>query len=92
MTREGIEKSLKPIEWTYKHEFCSYVADLGVGDIRIRIEPHIGAPDNLYLTAERGRGMIFDRSNQYKTLEEAMSAARAILIDEVCSLFNLDEQ
>lgn len=92
MTREEIARSLKPIEWTYKHEFCSYVADLGVGGVDLRIEPQIGVPDKPYLIASRGEDVIFERSKPYKTLEGAMSAARAILIDEVLNLFDLGEE
>ena len=36
--------------------------------------------------------MIFERSKPYKTLDEAMSAARAILTDEVLNLFDLGEE
>lgn len=92
MTREEIAKSLKPIQWIYKHEFCCYVADLGVGGVNLRIEPQTRAPDKPYLIAKRGRDVIFDRSKPFGTLDEAMGAARDIQIDEVCNLFDLTEQ
>ena len=28
MTREDIAKSLKPIEWVYNHELCTYKATM----------------------------------------------------------------
>lgn len=91
MTRADIEKSLKPIQWTYQHEFGSYVATLGVGGVSLRIEPKIGDQDKPYLIANRGRDMIFDRSKPFDTLDEAMGAARDILLDEACKLFEIDE-
>ena len=91
MTREDISRSLKPIRWTYSHEFGSYEATLGAGDVCLRIEPQIGNKDKPYLIAHRGRNVIFDRSMPFDTLDEAMAAARGILIDEVCNLFEIDQ-
>ena len=94
MTREDIARSLKPIQWTYKHEFGSYVATLGVGgrSLVLEISPVLGSPTELYLTICRNEELIGEGYKKtHKTLDDVMSEARSFLIGEVCDLFEIDE-
>lgn len=95
MTREDIARSLKPIQWIYRHEFGSYVATLGVGgrSLTIDISPVLGAPTELYLTICRNEELIGEGYKKtHKTLDDVMSEARSFLIGEVCDLFEIDEK
>ena len=93
MTRNDIAKSLKPIEWAYKHEYSMYVASFGVGgeSLDIEISPAYGAPEFSQLMIFRDETLIDGYKVCHKTLDSAMQEARRFLIDEVCSLFELDE-
>lgn len=91
MTREEIAKSLKPIKWTYNKEFCIYMATLGVIGVKLRIERESGNLNGPYLMAKTWRDRIVTFSGPFDTLDEAMGAARGMLIDEVCALFDLEE-
>lgn len=94
MTRNDIAKSLKPIEWAYKHECSMYVASFGVGgeSLEIEISPAYGAPEFSQLMIFRDETLIDGYKVCHKTLDSAMQEARNFLVTEVCSLFNLDEQ
>ncbi|WP_296957856.1 hypothetical protein [Porphyromonas sp. oral taxon 278] len=92
MTREEIAKSLKPIKWTYNKEFCIYMATLDVIGVRLRIEHESGNLNGPYLMAKTWRDRIVTFSGPFNTLDEAMGAARDILLDEACKLFEIDEQ
>lgn len=94
MTRKDIARSLKPIQWIYKHEFASYVATLGVGgrSLVLEISPALGAPTEFYLTICRNEELIGEGYKKtHKLLDEVMSEARSFLIGEVCTLFEIDE-
>jgi len=94
MTRNDIAKSLKPIEWAYKHECSMYVASLGVGGKSLEIEicPSLGAPEFSHLMILRNGTLIEGYKSGHYTLNGAMQEARKFLVTEVCSLFNIDEQ
>ena len=93
MTRNDIAKSLKPIEWVYKHECSMYVASLGVGgkSLEIEISPAYGAPEFSQLMIFRDETLIEGYKACHSTLDSAMQEARKFLVNEVCSLFELDE-
>lgn len=94
MKRADIARSLKTIQWTYKREFGSYVATLGVGgrSLTLEISPAFGAPLELCLTIYRNEELIGEGYNKiHKELSEVMHEARSFLIDEVCSLFEIEE-
>ena len=93
MTRNDIAKSLKPIEWAYKHECSMYVASLGIGgkSLEIEISPAIGLSGYKYLVISRNEKLVEGGYiPSHKTLDSAMQEARNFLVTEVCSLFNLD--
>ena len=95
MKRTEIARSLKPIQWTYKREFGSYVATLGVGgrSLTLDISPALGAPLELCLTICRNEELIGEGYKKiHKNLDDVMHEARSFLIDEVCSLFEIDQQ
>ena len=94
MTRNDIAKSLKPIEWSYRHECSMYVASLGVGgkSLEIEISPAYGAPEFSQLMIFRDETLIEGYKVSHSTLDSAMQEARNFLITEVCNLFELDEQ
>ena len=94
MTRNDIAKSLKPIEWAYKHECSMYVASFGVGgeSLEIEISPAYGAPEFLQLMIFRDETLIDGYKVCHKTLDSAMQEARNFLVNEVCNLFELDDQ
>lgn len=92
MTREEIARSLKPIQWEYVPNFCIYVATLDVIGVRLRIERESGNLNGPYLMAKTWRDRIVTFSGPFDTLDEAMGAARDILLDEACKLFEIDEQ
>lgn len=95
MTRNDIAKSLKPIEWAYRHEDNTYKASLGVGgnSLEINIFPSPGDTGLLFLRISRN-GYLFAEEHKkcHKTLDSAMQEARNFLVNEVCNLFELDEQ
>lgn len=92
MTRNDIAKSLKPIEWKYINESNTYWASLGIGGRSLKIEicPALGPPEYSQLMIFRN-GILLDG---YKVCHnppyDAMQEARNFLVNEVCSLFNLD--
>lgn len=92
MTRNDIAKSLKPIEWAYKHECSMYVASLGVGgkSLEIEISPAYGAPEFSQLMIFRDEILIEGYKACHSTLDSAMQDARNFLVNEVCNLFELD--
>lgn len=92
MTRNDIAKSLKPIEWAYKHECSMYVASFGVGgkSFEIEISPAYGAPEISQLMIFRDETLIEGYKMCHSTLDRAMQEARNFLVNEVCSLFELD--
>lgn len=92
MTRNDIVKSLKPIEWAYKHECSMYVASFGVGGKSLEIEicPGLGAPEFSQLMIFRNGILLEGYKVCHSTLDSAMQEARKFLITEVCSLFELD--
>ena len=94
MTRKDIAKSLKPIEWAYKHECSMYVASFGVGgkSLEIEISPAYGAPEISQLMIFRDETLIEGYKVCHSTLDSAMQEARNFLITEVSNLFELDEQ
>lgn len=94
MTRNDIAKSLKPIEWEYRHEYNTYKASLGVGgkSLAIEIYPALGAPGFSQLMILRNGTLLEGYKICHNTLDDAMNVARNFLITEVCSLFELDEQ
>lgn len=94
MTRNDIAKNLKPIEWAYRHECSMYVASFGVGgeSLEIEISPAYGAPEFSQLMIFRDETLIDGCKVCHKTLDSAMQEARNFLVNEVCNLFELDEQ
>lgn len=94
MTRNDIAKSLKPIEWSYIHEYNAYKASLGIGgkSLELEISPSLGAPEFSHLLILRNGTLLEGYKACHKPLDSAMQEARRFLIDEVCSLFELDEQ
>ena len=92
MTRNDIAKSLKPIEWAYKHECSMYVASLGVGgkSLEIEISPAYGATEFSQLMIFRDETLIEGYKARHSALDSAMQEARNFLITEVCNLFELD--
>lgn len=94
MTRNEIAKSLKPIEWAYNHECSMYVASFGVGgeSLEIEISPAYGAPEFSQLMIFRDETLIDGYKVCHKTLDSAMQEARNFLVNEVCNLFELDDQ
>lgn len=93
MTRNDIAKSLRPIEWAYKHECSMYVASLGCGgkSLEIEISPAYGAPEFSQLMIFRDETLIDGYKACHSTLDSAIQEARNFLVSEVCSLFELDE-
>ncbi len=94
MTRNDIAKSLKPIEWAYRHECNTYKASLGIGDKSLEIEicPGLGAPEFSQLMIFRNGILLEGYKVCHKPLDSAMQEARNFLVTEVCNLFELDEQ
>jgi hypothetical protein len=94
MTRNDIAKSLKPIEWAYNHECNTYRASLGIGgkSLEIDICPALGAPEFSHLQILRNETLLEGYKVRHKSLDGAMQEARNFLVNEVCSLFELDEQ
>ena len=94
MTRNDIAKSLKPIEWVYNHDKGIYTAILGVGGrgIELVIELLYNSPAVARLTGYRNNVYIPECSRLHPTLDSAMQEARRFIVNEVCSLFDLDEQ
>ena len=92
MTRNDIAKSLKPIEWAYKHECRMYVASLGVGgrSLEIEISPAYGVPEFSQLMIFRDETLIEGYKVSHSALDSAMQEARNFLITEVSNLFELD--
>lgn len=92
MTREDIARSLKPIKWTYTHHQHRYSAVLGVGGMSLALD--IDHPiHECHLVVSRNGSLLSEGYKKYhKTLDEAMKEARSFLIDEVCSLFEVDQQ
>lgn len=92
MTRNDIAKSLKPIEWKYNHESNTYWASLGIGGRSLKIEicPALGAPEFSQLMIFRNGTLIDGYKVCHKPLDSAIQEARNFLVNEVCSLFNLD--
>lgn len=94
MTRADIEKSLKPIQWIYKHEFGGYSAEFMVGrrSLDLDIAPSLGDPTKSYLTIFGNEELIENGYNKYhKDIDGAMKEARSFLIKEVCALFDLED-
>ena len=92
MTREDIARSLKPIQWTYTYSYLGCRATFGIGGkkLNIEIEPSIGVPTESYLTISRGKTLIHEGYKKtHKTIYEAMEEARAFLVEEACTLFDL---
>ena len=95
MTRNDIAKSLKPIEWCYKHNYGTYRSTIGVGveSLEFEISPAIGLSGYKYLVISRnGKLVEGGYIPSHKSLDSAMQEARNFLVTEVCSLFELDEQ
>ena len=96
MKRKQIEKSLKPIPWIYKHEYGGYSATFGVGgrSLDLEIAPALCAPPaEFHLTIFVNEELIEKGYNKYhKDLDGAMKEARSFLINEVCALFDLEEE
>lgn len=94
MTRNDIEKSLKPIEWCYKHKYGTYRATFGVGVkiFEFEISPTFGLPDYKYLVIYLNGKMIDGYRANHESLDSAMREVRRYLLNEVCTLFELDEQ
>lgn len=94
MTRNDIAKSLKPIEWAYNHDKGIYTAILGVGcrGIELVIELLYNSPSVARLTGYRNNVYIHECIRLHPTLDSAMQEARNFLVNEVCNLFELDEQ
>lgn len=94
MTRAEIEKSLKPIQWIYKHEFGGYSAEFGVGrrSLDLDIAPVLCAPPaEFHLTIFVNEELLEKGYTKYhKSLDGAMKEARSFLVDEVCALFDLN--
>ena len=95
MTREDIVRSLKPIQWIYKHEFGGYSAEFGVGgrSLDLEIAPVLCAPPaEFHLTIFLNEEFLEKGYKKYhKNLDGAMKEARSFLVDEVCALFELVE-
>lgn len=93
MTRNDIAKSLRPIEWAYRHEYNTYKASLGIGGKSLEIEicPGLGAPEFSQLMIFRDETLIEGYKVCHSTLDSAMQEARNFLITEVSNLFELDE-
>lgn len=94
MTRNDIAKSLKPIEWSYIHEYNAYRASLGIGGKSLEIEicSAFGSPEFSHLMIFRNEILLEGYKVYHKPLDSAMQEARNFLVNEVCSLFELDEQ
>lgn len=95
MTRNDIAKSLKPIEWAYKHKYGTYTATLGVGgkSLEFEISPALGMSGYKYLVISRnGKLVEGGYIPSQKTLDCAIRVAHNFLVNEVCNLFELDEQ
>ena len=96
MTRAEIEKSLKPIQWIYKHEYGGYSAAFGVGgrSLDLDIAPVLCAPPaEFHLTIFVNEELLEKGYTKYhKNLDGAMKEARSFLINEVCALFDLEEE
>ena len=94
MTRNDIAKSLKPIEWVYSHELCTYKATMNSvgGEIELEIKCVSNSPAKARLLALRNNRPITGCKILHKTLDSAMEEARNLIITDVCSLFNLGEQ
>ena len=94
MTRNDIAKSLKPIEWAYRHECNTYKTSLGIGGKSLEIEicPAYGAPGISLLMILRNETLLEGYKVGHMTLDSAMQEARNFLVNEVCSLFELEEQ
>lgn len=92
MTRNDIAKSIKPIEWAYTHESNTYKASLGVGGKSLEIEicQAFGAPWLSHLMISRNETLLEGYKVCHLTLDSAMQEARNFLVNEVCSLFELD--
>lgn len=92
MTRAEIARSLKPIQWVYKHEYGGYSATFGVGrrSLDLDISPALGDPTKSYLTIFDNEELIEKGYKKtHETLDGAMKGARSFLVDEVCALFDL---
>nr|DAJ43536.1 MAG TPA: Protein of unknown function (DUF2459) [Caudoviricetes sp.] len=94
MTRNDIAKSLKPIEWAYNHDKGVYTAILGVGGrgVELVIELLYNSPSVARLTAYRNNAYAPECIRLHPALDSAMQEARNFLVNEVCNLFELDEQ
>lgn len=96
MTRNDIAKSLKPIEWAYNHEYRTFMTSLGIGgkSLDINIRPSLYDAGLLLLRILRNESLVEEEEYEvrHKSLDSAMQEARKFLVNEVCSLFELDEQ
>ena len=94
MTRNEIAKSLKPIEWAYNHNNGGYTSIFVAGgrSLELVIELLYNSQYVAKLTAYYNNAYAPKCISLHTTLQGAMQEARNFLIDEVCSLFELDEQ
>jgi hypothetical protein len=94
MTREEIAKSLKPLEWAYCQESCMYRASFAVGgeSLEFAISPALVISAPSILVIHRNGVRIEMHTVGHKTIDSAMQEARRFIVNEVCNLFELDEQ
>lgn len=94
MTRNDIVKSLKPIEWTYSHECSMYRTSFAFGgkSFVLEISPVFGAQGVLLLMIRQSGAHLKGYKFGHYTIDSAMQEARRFIVNEVCSLFDLDEQ
>ena len=92
MTRNDIAKSLKPIEWAYCKESCMYRASFAVGgeSLEFAILPAVVISAPSILMIHRDGVRIDTHTVGHKTIDSAKQEARRFIVNEVCSLFNLD--
>lgn len=94
MTRNDIVKSLKPIEWTYWKDDCMHRASFSVGggSLEFAILPAVVVSSPSILMIHRDGVRIDTHTVAHKTIDSAKQEARRFIVNEVCSLFELDEQ
>lgn len=94
MTREEVEKIIKPIEWKYTHERATYYTSMEFFNRRIEIYIEDPLPNAVSkrVRIESSIGDLKLSSIEfYENLDEAMKKARLHLV-EVCGLFDLDKE
>lgn len=94
MTRNDIAKSLKPIGWTYCKESCMYRTSFAAGgeSLEFAILPAVVVSAPSILMIHRNGVRIEMHTVGHKTIDSAMQEARRFIVNEVCNLFELDEQ